>query len=91
EGKPVLGLPSNLDQYLAMTAIEQASAGVLVRSDRADAPSLKQAMERLLESPELRAGARAMGETFRNYDCHQRFAQFLEGVLDHPREAIHGK
>nr|ACI04501.1 CrtX [uncultured bacterium] len=41
EGVPVLGLASNLDQYLAMAAIEASGAGQLARARLATAPSLR--------------------------------------------------
>ncbi|HEX2658646.1 MAG TPA: nucleotide disphospho-sugar-binding domain-containing protein, partial [Polyangia bacterium] len=36
QGRPVLGIASNLDQYLAMTAIERAGAGLLLRAGTLD-------------------------------------------------------
>ncbi len=50
EGKPVLGLPSNLDQYLAMTAIEKAGAGRLVRAAEASAKEVRAALVELLDT-----------------------------------------
>jgi UDP:flavonoid glycosyltransferase YjiC (YdhE family) len=80
-GKPVLGVPSNLDQYLAMTAIERAGAGRLVRSGEATPRAMREALGELLESEHLREGARAVGRAFARADCHERFGAFLEEVL----------
>jgi UDP:flavonoid glycosyltransferase YjiC (YdhE family) len=81
EGKPILGIPSNLDQYLAMTAIERAGAGRLVRSGEATPRALRAAFDELLESEELRSGARRVATAFARADCHERFQFWLEDVL----------
>ena len=46
EGTPVVGLPSNLDQYLSMQAIERAGAGILLRSGTATPAQVRLAYER---------------------------------------------
>lgn len=81
EGKPVLGVPSNLDQYLAMTAIERVSAGRLVRSGEATPASVRAAFTELLTSTELRDGAQRVARAFAAADCHQRFDAFLSDVF----------
>ena len=82
EGKPVLGIPSNMDQYLAMTGVERARAGVLVRGGNATKASILTAMRELLEKNQLRAGAAALGRAFASHDCHARFGSFLEDALE---------
>ena len=81
EGKPVLGIPSNLDQYMAMTAIERAGAGRLVRSGEATPSVLRDAFSELLESQDLRNGARSVATAFARANCHERFQSWLEEVL----------
>lgn len=81
EGRPVLGIPSNLDQYLSMTAIERARAGRLVRSGEATPRALRAAFSELLESRELREGARQVASAFARVNCHERFQAWLEQVL----------
>lgn len=46
-GRPVIGLASNLDQFLNMHALEKASVGVLMRADRFDPRALVMACSRL--------------------------------------------
>jgi UDP:flavonoid glycosyltransferase YjiC (YdhE family) len=87
-GKPVLGVPSNLDQYLAMTAIERAGAGRLVRSGEATPRAMREALGELLSSPRLREGARAVAGAFAAADCHERFDAFLEEALGSKGEVL---
>lgn len=90
EGKPVLGLPSNLDQYLAMTAIERAHAGRLVRSGEATPTAVRRALVELLESDQLRRGAAAVANAFSNWDCHSRFDALLREIFPTPaKESLH--
>lgn len=81
EGVPVLGIPSNMDQYLAMTAIERAGAGVLVRAGGATAFGVGQAIGRMLESGAYRAAARDLAGMFAGYDAFARFEATLAAFL----------
>ena len=51
EGRPVLGIPFNFDQYLASQAIERTGAGLVVRAGLADAKTVAGAISRLLAEP----------------------------------------
>ena len=86
EGTPVLGVPSNLDQYLAMTAIEKASAGRLVRAGEATPAAIRSAVHELFTSRALKAGALAVGRAFARTDCHARFEEVLNAVFAPQKE-----
>jgi len=77
QGTPVLGLPSNLDQYLAMTAIELSGAGRLVRAASATASEVRAAMEQMLNADSYRESARELALAFARWDCHK----VLDGLL----------
>jgi UDP:flavonoid glycosyltransferase YjiC (YdhE family) len=80
-GTPVLGLPSNLDQYLAMTAIEHAGAGRLVRAGSATVDEVRAGLSHLLESPQPRQQAQHISESFAQINCHAQFSNVLEMAL----------
>lgn len=80
EGRPVLGIASNLDQYLAMTAIQSAGAGRLLRAASVSAARLSNAVGALLESPEETRAAARLARAFAELDCHARFGEFLQEV-----------
>jgi UDP:flavonoid glycosyltransferase YjiC (YdhE family) len=77
EARPVLGLPFNLDQYLAMTAIGDAGAGVLLRAGTADQATIRAGLQRVLEDPAFAAGAARLGDEFRRWDGPATFAAWL--------------
>lgn len=81
-GTPVLGIPSNLDQYLAMTAIVAGGAGILLRSGTLRAEQVRAAAVRLLNSDAERERARHFSRAFAAFDCHARFASALRQLLD---------
>jgi UDP:flavonoid glycosyltransferase YjiC (YdhE family) len=85
EGTPVLGLPFNLDQYLAMTAIERFGAGLLVRSGSACVGELRAAMAALLASREIPRRAQEAARSFARYDSRARFRAWLAEVIQAQR------
>ncbi len=80
-GVPVLGLPANLDQLLNMHFTVRARAGVAVRPERATPARLRAACERLLQAPELLAGARAAQAIYARYDPHRGLATALDTLI----------
>ena len=82
EGAPVLGIPTNFDQYLAMTAIEKAGCGILLRSGSLTAEKVRQAVNRILETSAYREAAQRMKHSFSRYNAAERFKSFLEKILN---------
>ena len=81
EGAPVLGIPTNFDQYLAMTAIEKAGCGILLRSGSLTAEKVRQAVSRILGTSAYREAAQRMKNIFSRYNAVERFSSFLEKAL----------
>lgn len=80
EGTPVLGLPANFDQYLAMSAIERAGAGVLLRSGTARASEIEAAVEALLRSDLHRAAATRLATALQGLDHRRVFPALLDRI-----------
>lgn len=68
QGKPVIGIAGNMDQFLNMAAVEDAGCGVLVRSRAASASAVGHLAERALSTPSLDSGARAIAGHVRASD-----------------------
>lgn len=62
-GVPVLGIASNMDQFLNMRAIEGFGAGILVRGDRASNDRLRAAAHSLLTDPRPAERARTLAHS----------------------------
>ncbi len=59
-GVPVLGLASNMDQFMNMQAIESAGAGCVMRTDRLNVASIREMCQRLLQAKEATLAAQAL-------------------------------
>jgi len=84
QGTPVIGLPWNLDQYLSMTAIAGAGAGVLLRSGTVTAADIRSVAERMLGEDELREGAGRAAVALRALDAPAEFRRFLADTPARP-------
>ncbi len=80
-GKPVIGIPSNLDQYLSMTCILEKKAGILIRSDAFTAQQLQRSVIELLNNKFYTANAQRIASEFNNYSFPELFKQILEKAL----------
>jgi UDP:flavonoid glycosyltransferase YjiC (YdhE family)/uncharacterized protein (DUF2141 family) len=78
EGTPVLGVPSNLDQYLAMTAIAESGAGILLPARGLTAEKVRHAASTLLHSSEYRSAAQRVGKHIASAPYAERFRAFVE-------------
>jgi UDP:flavonoid glycosyltransferase YjiC (YdhE family) len=59
-GVPVVGIASNLDQYLNMSYLEQAGVGTLIRAGQTTVPRLRQLVEAMMGSDSYRDCAMAV-------------------------------
>jgi UDP:flavonoid glycosyltransferase YjiC (YdhE family) len=80
-GVPVLGIPSNLDQYLTMQCLTRAGAGLQVRSGSLRPEQVRRAARQLCEDPAPGQRARELALVLRGYDCHARFQSVLDEVF----------
>jgi UDP:flavonoid glycosyltransferase YjiC (YdhE family) len=81
EGTPVLGLPSNFDQFLASEAIVRAEAGLEVAARSATVAGLRSAIERGLTDAALTQGAARIAARFRCHNAPATFARFVDEAL----------
>jgi UDP:flavonoid glycosyltransferase YjiC (YdhE family) len=79
-GTPVLGIPSNLDQYLASERIDAQGAGLSLRSGGLTADAVTQAVRRLLDDGSFAEGARRLSTEFRVHDARENFRRFVADV-----------
>jgi len=85
-GTPVVGVPSNNDQHLAMAGIDRRGAGVSVRSDQATPAAVRAAVEKVLADPSYRERARVMSKSFAAHNAPERFVAFVrEALAGRPR------
>ena len=89
-GIPVLGIASNMDQFLNMQAIELAGAGAVMRADRVRGPALRAQVQRMLSSSEFSVGAKRLAPLHSAAQAPRRFAAYADeatGRQPAPRRA----
>ena len=87
-GVPVLGLASNLDQFLNMAAVERLGAGRLLRAERATSMAIREAATTILGQPGYAAAAHEAARIFGRYQAHDRFASMVAAILGTARSAV---
>lgn len=76
-GVPLIGIASNLDQFLNMHGVVAAGAGALLRADRFSESALRRTVTALLADAGATAAAQALARQFRNYHPGARLAAVL--------------
>ncbi|MAT91602.1 MAG: glycosyl transferase family 1 [Halioglobus sp.] len=77
-GRPVLGIPGNLDQHLNMRTLTRAGAGLALRAERLDAHAVAASLRRLLEQPRFGERAAQLAADMARCQGAQRFCQFMD-------------
>lgn len=80
-GTPVLGIPNNLDQYLASERIDARGAGLALRSGSLQADAVSAAVGRLLGESQFRMNAERLRDSFSRHDVGENFRQFVGQTL----------
>lgn len=80
EGRPVLGIASNLDQYLAMTAVRDVGAGILLRGDSLSEEAVESAARALLDDERYTLAAQRVARELAAYDSAARFRDVLASL-----------
>ncbi len=81
EGVPVLGIPSNLDQYLATTAIDSVGAGRSLRASTLSVRDVREAACSLLSSERHLYAARRIKDDFARWSSADRFRRVVARLV----------
>jgi len=86
---PVIGIASNLDQFLNMQAIERAGAGLTLRADRFGTNGLVEAVDRVLNDARFQSAATTAERWTQQHPLAGGIAEFLGQISTRPTaEAI---
>jgi len=77
---PVVGLATNMDQFLNMAAVQDASCGRLLRSRTSTEDEIRAALMDVLSNPRLREGALRAQRAIAAYDPFALFRQVLDDL-----------
>jgi len=79
-GAPVLGIPSNADQYLSMEAIANEGAGLLIRSGKVTGRNIRKGIKTILENAEYKQNANRLKNEMLLYNAPERFCDFIDSL-----------
>jgi UDP:flavonoid glycosyltransferase YjiC (YdhE family) len=80
-GTPVLGLASNIDQYMNMDAVCRTGGGEMLRAEESTVQEIRNCVTKMLAQPEYSEAAQAIAKIFAKYDAPSRFREILDGIL----------
>jgi UDP:flavonoid glycosyltransferase YjiC (YdhE family) len=78
QGTPVLGIPSNMDQFLNMQWVERAQAGRMVRTQHLQPKRLRAVVDDLLNEPRYSDNARRLADEISRHPSGPLFCHFVE-------------
>ena len=76
-GVPVLGIASNMDQFMNMAAVVRAGAGEVLRADRVCVRHIREAVVRMISESDYRHGNKQPIRSFAQPDSQQKFRDFV--------------
>jgi UDP:flavonoid glycosyltransferase YjiC (YdhE family) len=79
-GVPVIGICSNMDQFLNMEALVACGAGITLRADEVSPHVLASAIQRVLGEADFRHAALRMQAALSHYDAPRRFADLAAAL-----------
>lgn len=86
-GTPVLGIASNMDQFLNMQALSIAGVGETLRASRVSAKTIEAAVQRLLGAPVRRAADLLSADLQTRPSAAVSFRSFLENIAWHSKSS----
>jgi UDP:flavonoid glycosyltransferase YjiC (YdhE family) len=86
-GVPVVGIASNMDQYLNMDYIQQFGAGLLIRTQHANARSVRSAVRLAIGSARLRERAQTIATLAKRIRPEVNLGGTIRSLIDAPKLA----
>ena len=80
-GVPVIGVCSNLDQFLSMDCIARAGAGISLRAEKGVGRRLEESVLAMLTNPRYRHAAGKLAQTMSNHPAPINFTRFMDEIL----------
>jgi UDP:flavonoid glycosyltransferase YjiC (YdhE family) len=77
EGRPVIGVCSNMDQFLTMSRVQDAGAGICLRAGTVDRDELSGAVDRMVGEPAFKAAAGGVRADFARFSAGIRLRDLI--------------
>ena len=83
-GVPLIGIASNMDQFLNMEAVTSAGAGYVIRSDRMDIRKLRSCLNAMTRDPGVLRQSQTLARALSASNVADGFRQALDSILSPP-------
>jgi UDP:flavonoid glycosyltransferase YjiC (YdhE family) len=80
-GVPVLGIVSNMDQFMNMAAVARSGAGAMVRADRISARHIRETVVQMISDSDWRRRAKSLARSLGELDSGQTFRDFVGEIF----------
>lgn len=77
EGRPVIGICSNMDQFLTMSRVQDSGAGICLRAGTVKRDELKVAVDRLVRDPDFKRAAGRVRADFAGFVAGTRLNDLI--------------
>ncbi len=84
-GRPVIGVCSNMDQFLNMAPLVRTGAGFVLRADRLSVERVRACADRFGRSPESSEAATRLSALLGRYSATDGFAALVSQIVGFPR------
>lgn len=88
-GKPVIGIASNLDQFLNMSYVEAVGAGIMLRADTVTAKDISAAVNSIFEQPQYARQAQQLMQAISEFPSKKTFIDAIEQAYAERKSTNH--
>ncbi len=81
-GVPILGFPTNMDQFFVMEQIQSLEAGKLIRPSLATTTTISQSIHELLTQRSYQQSAQNLANEIKQFDPANRFKNFIDSIFN---------
>lgn len=77
---PILGIPTNGDQYFAMGSVQEQGAGLLIRSTHVSRRYIRDTASKLMSDQSYQHRCKELSRELANYDSVERFKDLIKSL-----------
>ena len=81
KGKPVIAIPSSMDQYFACDQVEKRGLGIVLDYKKLNSPKLKKWIKDLIDNPKWKNNCKKIEEEIKQYNSKDLFPKALDDFI----------
>jgi UDP:flavonoid glycosyltransferase YjiC (YdhE family) len=85
QGTPILGFPSNADQFFTMESIQRLGAGLLIRPEDVSPKTVRDSLGKILKDHAFKEAANRLSREISLNNCTKLFPEFITEIAEQNR------